>query len=332
MYKRKNDEVGFSWGRLGSIGLGMGLITLFVLSASAVLWWLSRSAFDNYTFLPYATALPYKPTTYASVPTIVPAPVVATMRLRDARFVFSTTDGLIMTNADGAGVRSTALRGSDVTVAPDGQTLAYLRDNRLYVYHDGKEQMVKVYGNVAMPAWSADGNNLAFVVREASADVITLLNLDSMQATRLMSVAEIAAPPLSNPATGRLLIVEKLAAQKVAFYTIDPNCATQSACLQSRKDIATVWHTVSWASYHPSATSIVFSDRDDGELYSLATATGKVSPLPAIRGYKRRPAFSKDGTWLAYLNDGNQLYALRLDDNTTQIVSFANVASVDWTR
>ncbi len=342
MRKRKNSETGFEdySVRGGKIALAIGITLLAAVSIGGG-WWLFSQRPTVGPLLPPRYASPtrsYNPTPYlrsqaASTPSSTPAP--ATMSARDARLVMGLTDGEIVTNLDGAGTRSTGLRGSDPVLAPDGHTLAYLRDRQLIVYRDGQERIVNTPGAAMMPAWSADGEWLAFVSREADADVVYRVNLASLRLSRVLSVPEIAAPPLSNPATGRLLIAERVGAKKTAFYTVDPVCGAQvvqGGCKASRKDIATVDHTVNWASYHPSATRIAFSDRDDGGLYLLNTANGDSLPLVGDGQTRRRPAFSKDGAWLAYVAEGGQLYALHLEDMVSQLVALDKVASVDWAR
>jgi WD40-like Beta Propeller Repeat len=333
MRKRKTDESTITTNRM-LWSMSLGIVVLLALSGGTLWWFAIRPTPIPYNSqYYYPTRIPYNPTSYVTTPAAKVPTSVPSMRTEDARFVLATVSGDILTNADGTGTRPTGLHGKDVAVAPDGRTLAYVRDNGLILYRSGKEQPVGgLSGSIRMPAWSADGNVLAFVVREATADVVYRLTVDTLKASALIRVPDIAAPPLSNPATGRLLIVERLDTKVSAFYTIDPNCATDSACKASRKDIATVSRSVSWASYHPSATGIAFSDRDDGNIYMLNTANGDITPLMTGNDYKRRPVFSRDGAWLAYVTDSNQLYALRLADSTSQIVALANIASADWSR
>src|SRR5262249_39136678 len=148
------------------------------------------------------------------------------IRPDEARFVLGTTDGEILTSANGSAPRPTGLKGTDIAVAPDGQTLAYLRDGALYLYRDGGEKPLIVSGAVAgkitMPAWSSDGQSLAFVSAEAGGDSVYRLRLDTLKPSRLLTIPDAAAPPIFSPATGRLLIAERLDAHSTAFYTIDP--------------------------------------------------------------------------------------------------------------
>ncbi len=334
MYKRKNDEPqlsGHHWNRIGIIALALGLIVLGVATTTAVLWLITVTPTPYHPAYTYPTT----PPVYAKAPTVGPvnsggSAAMPVLSMSEARFVISTADGTILSNPDGKGAQPTGLHGLEVVAAPDKQSLAYLRNGQLFINREGREQIVSISGNVMLPAWSADGNTLAFVMRESVGDSVYQMNIDSMQPARLLTAPEIAAPPLSNPATGRLLIVERIAPQQTAFYTIDPQCATQSACMATRKDIATVPYAVSWADYHPSATALIFSDRDAGSLYLLSTADGKIEPFAADGVYKRRPIFSRNGKALAYLNQSNELFVLNLDDKSVRLALFNSVTSADW--
>jgi hypothetical protein len=330
MRKRKNDESRSISDQMGAAALKIGLVTLAVMTLCGATWLLSGPRVDESAYrLLYNPPTRVYPTPYLG-PTSAIIPSRATLPEAEARFVFGLVNGDILISSGGSAPRDTGLHGDSPTLAPDGHTLAYVRAKQLIVYRDGSEKMVGVPGEAMMPAWSTDGESLAFVARETGSDTVYRLNLKTMQPSRLLSVSEIAAPPLFNPATGRLLIAEHTATRQTAFYTIDPDCA--GGCKATRKDIATVDQTVNWASYHPSATRIAYSDLYEGKLYLLNTANGDVTALVIDDQYKRRPVFSKDGAWLAYVTGSGDLYALHLEDMVASLVSVSNVASVDWAQ
>jgi len=330
MYKRKNDEprsMTIHWNRVATIALALGLIVLGVATTGTVLWLITVTPTPYHSSYVYPT----NPPAYPKAPALGPVNSGASMPLMsmsEARFVISTADGTILSNPDGMGAQPTRMNGSDVVAAPNRETFAYQRNGQLFVYYGGREWNVHLNGT--MPAWSADGHTLAFIVSESLGDSLYQLNIDTMQPVRLLTVPHITAPPLSNPATGRLLIVEQTSPQQTVFYTIDPLCATQSACLASRKAIASVPYRVDWTDYHPSATALVFSERDAGNLYLLSTADGKTELFAADGVYKRRPLFSRDGKWLAYLNQSDTLFVMNVADQTTQQTPFNHVTSMDW--
>jgi hypothetical protein len=343
MVKRKRGDfnAGFTvWNYTVMGSLAVGLCALLLISVGAMWHWVvegQRFASPYYT---YSANGYYQPTSAPPQIGMLDSNIQVTANLatilpEGATLMLSTTSGDLLGNEpNSVWFNNTSLHGEDINVAPDGKTLAYIRSNKLYIYQNDSEHVVPIDGEAMMPAWDVSGKRVAFVIREAVGDTVYRVALRDLQPERLLTVSEIAAPPLTNPATGRLLIVEKLGVKNTSFYTIDANCATQSACEQSRRDIATIKYTVNWADYHPNAATIVFSDMDDGNLYLLFTGSGIVQEINVLkdRGYKRRPAFSNDGTWLAYTNvtDGNKLYLFEMTHGAIRPVPLSNVASVDW--
>jgi Tol biopolymer transport system component len=226
----------------------------------------------------------------------------------------------------------TGLHGDDFAVAPDGETLAYVHKQQLSIYVRGREATVRISGQIRMPAWNADSTYLAFILHQVSGDSVYRVSRSTLEPERLLTIPEVVAPPLSGPATGRLLIVERLGEQRTAFYTIDPDCRSLLSCEKSRQDIATVSYGVNWADYHPNAASIVFSTGDNPNLFLLMAGIGKVQTLLADDNAKRRPMFSPDGNWLAYINVSNsdKIYLLRLKDGRVYPLDLLNVKSVAW--
>src|SRR5262249_26283900 len=114
----------------------------------------------------------------------------------------------------------------------------------------------------------------------------------------LGSATSIGAPPLTDPRTGRILMVINENLQQSSFSTIDPICG----CNDSQREFDIVHFSVNWATYDPTGTFIVFSE-DKGNLYQLDMTTKTLSPLIVDQVQKHRPTSSPDGTQLAYFDD-----------------------------
>jgi hypothetical protein len=339
MRKRKpKDNPERNW--LG-LGLAGGVLTLVVLSvAAAALWFANRPTAAPRPVLPVAiptqtpirvivraTTTPLPPPTPFPTPTMV-RPLLN--RLPADGYVVYSTNMLEIGAIDGDGVRPMSIRGADVAATPDGETLAYIREGRLYLYQNETETRIDVPGTPRMPAWNADGTALAFVVRKDNQDTVYRLRRDRTEALPVLSVKELAAPPLSSPSENRLLITEVIMSRSTRFYTIDPLCMSTAACQASREDIATVPYAVSWAAYHPSGTFIAFTERDNGGLYALKTGSKEVMPLISDQVYKRRVAFGRDPGKLIVIDGENNLYLLDLTNLAWTWLSPSNVTSVRW--
>ena len=240
---------------------------------------------------------------------------------------------------------------SDVTISPRGE-LAYVRNNILYLHLDrhydalpANERPDRPYFpilalddpgefSLLLPAWNLDGSRLYFVMRERGVgDRLYRLersqmnpNAENTEPTLLYSGPMLMAPPSVNPATGRILLVEHIADGVTVFATISADCKNPVACSASRREVATVPASVSWAHYHLSATLIVYSDYRTGDIHLLQPGSGETQPLISDGRQKIRPAFSPDGQRLAYLADG-RLYVVKVNEDLT--VSRLNVSEGD---
>src|SRR5260221_3400836 len=316
--KRKHGETSLV-ARLGLLLLAAGLVTLVLLSGWTIQHVLLDEPIDSSPSGPVNLLRNKTESVRADFP-------------EGVRMIVTVDSGdIFTTRAENGTLLPTGLRGSEATVSPDGHTLAYVRNGILYVHDSNGERQTPLSGKLTMPRWGADGKYLAVVERELRGDSIIRFSLSTWQADVLLTVSKIAAPPVANPATGRLLIVENVGMGQTAFYTIAPDCASQGACLASRQNIASIPYSVSWADYHPNAGSIVFSDDQIGDLYLLLTGSGQVRSVVADGQSPRRPIFSRDGRWLAYVDasDGT-LHLIKLSDDSQWIVNLIHVADWVW--
>lgn len=251
-------------------------------------------------------------------------------RARDARLVLSNMQGEILRSDAGYWFTSTGLSGNDVTARLD--MLAFTSSSTLTIRHGKGSQSVD-FGpmfTLSRATWSPDAKVLAVVATHRGGDAVYRVDMETFRKTLLLDGLNIGAPPIYNPATGRILIVERTGLRMTTLSTIAPHCDGPDSCRATRRALATVSQRIEWADYHPNATVIVFSDADDGDLYLLATATGSVSPLLSDSTFKRRPAFSPDGRRVAYLGGDQRVYILQLDDMTLQVVEEASILALDW--
>ena len=247
------------------------------------------------------------------------------------RLVIGKTDGSLLANPGGGAFVALQSLGQDVASAPG--VLAYRRDGSLWMMREGRESSLERPG--ILPSWSADGERFAFVERTAAGDVVSMI-FDALQSdsqpAAVLTVPEIAAPPRFHPATGRLLIAERVSAAQTAFYTVDPGRCILGAqfCAESRRDVGTVNYAVNWADYHPGATAIAFSERERGGLYLLNSGDGSVEALPAIGFYARRPAFSPDGARISFLSDSGGVFVMDVRSGAVRGMPDAKASSIDW--
>lgn len=352
--KRKNEErlpfwqvpLGLALTAAEQIVMLIGLITIGVAGALAIALWADGRRQIVLTPPPSWNRPPIVTARAPEAGLSTPRVYVPSQLPEGVHLVLVTTQGDILSNPTSADLKATTLKGDDAALSPDGRTLAWTRAGKLYIESltsGSAIRQIELPGMALMPAWNSDGSALAVVSRETTGDAVYQLPIETFSPIRLLSIIEIGAPPAANPATGRLLIAERMADKQTAFYSIDPACAVQHTCQTDQRMIGIVPRAISWAAYHPNATSLVIADRDDGQLYQVATADAQVTPLILDGLYKRRPAFSHDGKQLAYISSTNELYVVQLDTMSTQVFSrvispatpsqaayFGKVAGVQW--
>ena len=100
-------------------------------------------------------------------------------------------------NRDGSSPRKITA-GSQADWSPDGQQIAFIRDNQMWTRNlaSGQEQRITPEGweRCGTPAWRPDGKQLAVASRHTGAVAIYLLSLDGKQITPLATEEESCTP------------------------------------------------------------------------------------------------------------------------------------------
>jgi hypothetical protein len=204
----------------------------------------------------------------------------------------------------------------------------------MVVYRDGKEYPLNSFGMHNRPSWGPKGKTLAYLASGSDGhgnqgDFVYWLKMGSgfeMAAALYMGYAKsIGAPPLTEPSTGKLLVVENISLKESVVVMFDPLCGCADA-----SEVARLPYGVNWATLRPDGAVLVFSE-DDGNLYSLDIHTKNVRVFVQDATEKSRPMFSKDGNYVAYFDDSNNIVITTADGHHIQTIPVnAHIQSLDW--
>ena len=121
----------------------------------------------------------------------------------------------------------TATQIRDVVISPDGKQLAFTALNRLYTADINGNNPKRVTSNnftEAMPAWSPDGSQLAWVTWEGNGGHIYKINfkIKAPKPVRLTNVAALYTEPVWSYAGSRIVFMQGSA----SFFKEDPDPVT----------------------------------------------------------------------------------------------------------
>ncbi|MBE2195271.1 MAG: hypothetical protein IAE83_13940 [Anaerolinea sp.] len=340
------------WERAGGLALIGGMIGLLVIAGFATASWLSGRA--NPTPAPTVVVpvtnrinVPLVPTTNARTEgeAIFQAPLPASIAAMGAE---DTTLWLITQPATQSRFEPDYpyVAGDQVSVSPDGTRLAFVD------WHDPKTLIIQATDQASAQSnselnlhswafdnpilfWAWDAEGKAFeVVTTNGAEAVFLYRAEiaSMTAHHQLILSGISAPPVSDPATNRVLIVQPNPdnSAETILFTISSKCLYHSACLKSAQEIVRVPFQVHWADYHPSATGLILASVN-GELYALNLGNKSLSRYDLPQG-AFRPMISPDGRYVGYIEGDRSLMLIDLKtDGVYQMFAqdFA-VTSFDW--
>ena len=158
------------------------------------------------------------------------------------------------------------------------------------------------------PAWSPDGNRLAYVSFEDRNSAIYIQDIRTGQREKVVSGLGINSSPAFSPDGGRLAVTRSMEGNP-DIYVVDI-ATKQQRRLTTHEAIDT---EASWA---PDGSAIVFtSDRGGGpQIYMMAPGGGDAKRVTFNLGnYNSRASYSPDGKKLVMVNGGSGFRIVVLD-------------------
>jgi len=172
------------------------------------------------------------------------------------------------------------------------------------------------------PAWSPDGNRLAYVSFENKNSAIYVQDVRSGQRQKVVSGAGINSAPAFAP-DGRRLAVTRSVEGNPDIYVVDIASGQQTR-ITTHEAIDT---EASWA---PDGSAIVFtSDRSGGpQIYKVAPSGGEARRVTFNMGnYNARASYSPDGRYLVVVNGGSgyRIALLDLKSGSSRMLTSSNL-------
>ncbi|TDX29009.1 TolB protein [Modicisalibacter xianhensis] len=190
-------------------------------------------------------------------------------------------------------------------------------DNRRYALHvadaDGhnSQQILSSQQPILSPAWSPDGNKLAYVSFESGRPAIYIQDLASSQRIQATSFEGINGAPAWSP-DGRQLAMSLSKDGQPEIYIMD----IASRSFRRLTNNSAIDTEPDWA---PDGQSLVFtSDRSGGpQLYRYNLANGQAERITFTGSYNSRGRFSPDGETLFLIHRDDQGFHVAKKDLET---------------
>ena len=201
--------------------------------------------------------------------------------------------------------------------------IAYVTVNRLDAKHStyrlqiadadgyGAKTVLESKQPLLSPAWSPDGNRLAYVSFEDRNSAVYVQDVRSGQRQKVVSGVGINSAPAFSP-DGRRLAVTRSQEGNPDIYVVDIASGQQTRVTTSEA----IDTEASWA---PDGSAIVFtSDRSGGpQIYRVAPSGGEARRVTFNLGnYNARASYSPDGRSLVMVNGGGGYRITLLDLKT----------------
>ena len=176
---------------------------------------------------------------------------------------------------------------------------------------------------IISPAWSPNGNQLAYVSFESRKPVVYMHDVLSGKRRLIANFKGSNSAPAWSP-DGRTLTVTLSRDGGSQLYSIDANGGEPRRLAQSNSiDTEPV--------YTPDGKSIYFvSDRGGApQIYKMPSTGGNAERITFSGSYNISPSISSDGRWLAYISRVNGAFKLHVMDLAVGTVSAITDTSAD---
>lgn len=202
---------------------------------------------------------------------------------------------------------------------------------------DGTEMSavpINLEGSALKPAWSPDGQRLAFVSDSGRGDELWLMdlnNLDLVQLSEHSSASQRDGPPAWSPDGQRIAIdLDNGVGREIYVMDLDGSNIRQ---VTSHEDVDWVSlaplppSPVEYPAWSPDGKHIAFGSFRNGnfDVYVVRSNGGELRQLTHDDAHDFRPAWSPNGTWIAFSStriDGNwEIFTMRPDGSEVRQVT-----------
>lgn len=219
--------------------------------------------------------------------------------------------------------------------SPDGSKIAFSsdRDGNLEIYvmdvdaalqnegYGSVQRLTNHEGEDMLPAWSPDGNKIAFSSDRDGDWEIYIMQADGTDIRQLTDNTIIDSKPSWSP-DGTKIVFDSGEGYNRNIYIMESNGANQELIIQAEGG---------WPDWSPDGTQIVFFGRLTGnpEIYIVNVDGTNLTRMTFNNIDDWEPSWSPDGEWLLY-NAGqrNNIFVMRVDRSETY--QLTDSSSLDW--